>query len=249
MEAMEPMKYSQASKTEPQDATQTNVPDGGEGEPVNTSRRRFTRAGLSGSVVMTLASRPAFATYCSHSGSMSGNLSRPNAPTCSGLMPTYWMHNKPSWTVCVPGKKNPLSGQNGSAFNYDHITFGDLKDAKDNAVITQSKFDNYKNWAGWQDTTNDAALPNPSNPPTTCGDGFAGSGLTFTDPNRTMMQTICDDTDSLAAHACAALLNCHYFGETTFGYTSSSLMQFLNTWTSGMSGLKDALAFLNGRVS
>ena len=92
-------------------------------------------------------------------------------------------------------------------------------------------------------------MPNPSNPPTTCGDGFAGSGLTFTDPNRTMMQTICDDTDSLAAHACAALLNCHYFGETTFGYTSSSLMQFLNTWTSGMSGLKDALAFLNGRVS
>ena len=73
MEAMEPMKYSQASKTEPQDATQTNVPDGGEGEPVNTSRRRFTRAGLSGSVVMTLASRPAFATYCSHSGSMSGS--------------------------------------------------------------------------------------------------------------------------------------------------------------------------------
>jgi hypothetical protein len=61
------------------------------------------------------------------------------------------------------------------------------------------------------------------------------------------MQTICDDTDSLAAHACAALLNCLHFGEATFGYTSSSLMQFINSWAGSMSSLKDALKFLNER--
>ena len=215
---------------------------------VNTSRRRFTRAGLAGSAVMTLASRPALASYCSHSGGMSGNLSRPNAPTCRGLTPTHWKHNPNSWSVCIPGRKNPKSGKNGQPVDYDHLQWGTLKTAKNNNLITRDEFRGYKSWANYGSSTPNHAWPNPSVPPTTCGYAFSGSGLSFSNYYQTMMQAFYDGEDTLVSHACAALLNCHHFGEQTFGYSNQSLITFISNWSGSMSELKAALQYLNGRV-
>lgn len=62
---------------------------------VDRSRRRFTRLGISGSVLMTLASRPALANQCTTSGMMSGNTSVAlgEALQCEGYSADYWRDN------------------------------------------------------------------------------------------------------------------------------------------------------------
>jgi hypothetical protein len=77
---------------------------------INASRRRFTRAGLSGSVVLgSLASKPVLgaSTYhCTVSGQISGNLSRPGlAADCQiGDPPSVWAMPTTSWpSVFIKG--------------------------------------------------------------------------------------------------------------------------------------------------
>ena len=220
---------------------------------VSASRRRFTRAGLSASVMMTLASRPALANHCSVSGHMSGNLSRPHAAVCYGLTPGYWKTHPEDWNAAgyEPGMCNPITRTNGECKDWWFVTFGELQAAQ--GSIPPGQYSAYKTWANWVDgVTPASALPQPSFPPTTLGEAFAGSGLTFTDPNQTMMQAFWDppedpDPRTLVAHACAALLNVGRFGEESFGYTRAGLLQFIRDWTGSMEELKNALESLNTR--
>lgn len=95
-------------------------------EPPHLSRRRFTRAGLSGSVVLgSLASKPVLgaSTYhCTVSGQVSGNLSRPGtAEACVlGDPPSTWTTANwptPSGTTPSPLVKGTLSNPNNCNFN------------------------------------------------------------------------------------------------------------------------------------
>lgn len=247
------MTHSQNSK---QTVTRAVAPRDADAPPaaaVTTSRRRFTQAGLSTSVVMTLASRPAAASFCSHSGSMSGNLSRPGGGTCYGLTPGYWKTHPESWSCGYePGLCNPITYKNGECKDYYFVTWGELKYAKSKGKVSDALFYEYKSWANWSSATPDNALPAPTVPPTTVGQAFMGSGLTFADPNQTMMQAFWDppedlDPQTFLAHASAALLNVCRFGEEGYGYTRDGLIQFIRDWSGSLESLKDALAALNER--
>jgi hypothetical protein len=247
------MKHSQEPKqTVTRDAA-PRIAEAPPPTPVNTSRRRFTQVGLSTSVVMTLASRPAAASFCSHSGSMSGNLSRPGGGTCYGLTPGYWKNHPESWSCGYdPGLCNPLTKQQGTCKDYWFVTWGELKQAKSDKKINWGVYNEYKSWANWGDSTPLNAYPMPSYPPTTVGSAFAGCGLSFSNPSQTMMQAFWDPPEDIEprtflAHACAALLNVCRFGEDGYGYTKDGLLQFIRDWTGSLESLKNALQDLNER--
>ena len=76
--------------------------------PVDSSRRRFARIGLSGSVVLgSLVSKPVLGAvpyHCTVSGQVSGNLSRPGlAAACVLGSSTLTWINAASWTPLVKG--------------------------------------------------------------------------------------------------------------------------------------------------
>ena len=54
------------------------------------ARRKLTGAALGAGAVFTLSSRPVWASRCTISGMMSGNLSKPQE-RCDGCTPGYWM--------------------------------------------------------------------------------------------------------------------------------------------------------------
>ncbi len=92
-------------------------------ERPDLGRRRFTRAGVSGSVLLgSLASQPVLgaSTYhCTVSGQVSGNLSRPGtAQQCVlGQPPSYW--ESAAWPAPLNGTndKGTLSNDNNCNFN------------------------------------------------------------------------------------------------------------------------------------
>lgn len=219
---------------------------------VSTSRRRFTRAGLAAGV-MTLSSRPALATYCSHSGHMSGNLSRAGTQTvCHGYSCDYWKHNEHSWssTNCDPGKCNATTVQGTQCMDYNHCTWGELKEAEPN--MPQDRFNAYKSWANWNDTTPLNSMPQPTVSPTTVGQMLSGCGLNLSNPDQTVMQVLWDPPgagtpDTLLAEAVACFLNVDYFGRDSFGYNTSELKTFISSWSQGAAALRDALHYLNNR--
>lgn len=221
--------------------------------PVDTSRRRFTRAGLSASVIMTLASRPALATHCSVSGGMSGNASMPHQSACHGLTPGFWKTHPEEWSCGYePGLCHPERKADGTCKNYDFITFGNLKQLFAEGKVTQANFDAYVAWANWNATTGDNEFPHPSVPPTTLAEAFAGSNLTFTDPNQTMMQALWDppeviEPQTLVAHLSAGLLNICRFG-IDYGYADrDAFIQFIRDWAGSLEALKDEVEKLNVR--
>jgi hypothetical protein len=57
---------------------------------IDTSRRKLAGTALGVAAVFTLASRPVWASQCTISGMMSGNLSAPKGPACEGCTPGYW---------------------------------------------------------------------------------------------------------------------------------------------------------------
>lgn len=57
--------------------------------PVDSSRRKLAGAALGAGAVFTLSSRPVWASNCTISGMMSGNLSKPQEK-CDGCTPGYW---------------------------------------------------------------------------------------------------------------------------------------------------------------
>ncbi len=57
---------------------------------VDTGRRKLAGSALGVAAVFTLPSRPVWASQCTISGMMSGNLSAPQGPACEGCTPGYW---------------------------------------------------------------------------------------------------------------------------------------------------------------
>ena len=87
-----------------EDAGKLSVPEHGPAtiSAKGASRRRFAKAGMgvSGGVLLTLASQPAMATLVctSPSGACSGNLSKHNTSVaCSGVLPDYWQSHHWAW--------------------------------------------------------------------------------------------------------------------------------------------------------
>ena len=102
--------------------------------PVDSSRRRFARIGLSGSVVLgSLVSKPVLGAvpyHCTVSGQVSGNLSRPGlaADCVLGQSPTAW-HNATSWPSNLikgtpPDKDCKFKGSPGRGTNFNGYTPG-----------------------------------------------------------------------------------------------------------------------------
>jgi hypothetical protein len=82
---------------------------------VHASRRRFTRAGLSASVVLgSLASKPVLGApyHCTVSGQVSGNLSRAgDAANCViGKPPSHWLDPLTTWPTPFVRGTRPNSG-------------------------------------------------------------------------------------------------------------------------------------------
>ncbi len=90
-EEQEPTEIDQTAVTKPAD----------QAEQVSArreARRRFLLGGAATApVILTLTSRPAFASQCSVSGRQSGNLSKPADHQCVGLTPGYWKTHPDQW--------------------------------------------------------------------------------------------------------------------------------------------------------
>jgi hypothetical protein len=202
---------------------------------------------------MTLASRPAVADFCSHSGAMSGNTSRPGGvASCSGFNSGFYKYNEHVWnqTACNPGKCNAVTQQYSGCRDYDHIQYKDLRDQRNN--MPGDRYWSYMNWARWDSNTGRYDWPNPIVDPTTLGQVLGGCGLQLSNPDKTMMQLYWDsygEPDSLLAEACTAFLNVDFVGPEAFGYDASRLRYFIDSWTGSLLGLRDALHYLNNRGS
>jgi len=111
-----------------------------------TSRRRFTRAGLSAPVVLgSLVSKPVLGQSgppynCTVSGQISGNLSRPGDVDCStlGSSRTFWINN--GWPAGGPVKGTLPN--NGCQFNNGAVK-GDLFNGFGNAVVSGGLADSF----------------------------------------------------------------------------------------------------------
>ena len=91
-------------------------------QPVDESRRGFTKSGLALSgVILTLASRPVMACTCqSPSGFISGNVSASGTPPqCYGLSPGYWKNHPEAWPS--PYKAGTCSSGCGQAANWTTV--------------------------------------------------------------------------------------------------------------------------------
>ena len=192
-------------------------------DTANSSRRRFVLGGAaSAPVIVTLASRPALANVCTVSGTLSGNMSRPDAADCRGLTPGYWKTHPGAWPAYVAGPCNPLSNPLGTCSDYSVPSMDDLAGAVLSGALTQAEVDAY--------------LLAPDG---TLFSAVFGPGLT-TNPSVTLMQAMClDDTPvgggpaTVLAHAVAAVLNSIHFGATQFGYAESEIVSMVATMISG----------------
>ena len=183
------------------------------------SRRRVILGGAAvAPVIVTLASRPALANVCTVSGTLSGNMSRPDAADCRGLTPGYWKTHPNQWPRYVPGPCNPLSNQHGhgTCNDYSVPSMDDLADAVVAGALTQAAVDAY--------------LLAPHG---TLFSAVFGSGLT-NDPSVTLMQALwLDDTPMgggsapVLAHSVAALHNSVHFGATQFGYAEAEIVHMV----------------------
>ncbi len=73
-----------------QPENQDNLPENAPERETDGSRRRFTATLGGGAIILTLAGKPVWASQCTVSGMMSGNLSAPKGTPCQGCTPGYW---------------------------------------------------------------------------------------------------------------------------------------------------------------
>lgn len=72
-------------------AQENAAPESGPVAPTaDASRRRLIATLGGGAVILTLAGKPVWASQCTVSGMMSGNLSAPQGTPCQGCTPGYW---------------------------------------------------------------------------------------------------------------------------------------------------------------
>ena len=219
---------------------------GGAAEPtesrkptVNQSRRRLAGAGISATVLMTLASRNALADHCTVSGMLSGNLSRPDADiTCRGRTPGYWKTHPESWPKYTVGPCNILKTSSGECSDYSIATEYELSVAVSDGIITQAEKDAY--------------LYQLTHSPGTPFSHVFGSGIAL-DGNLTLMQALqLDDPfqpSSLMAHAVAAVLNANFYSYDEFGYTEIDVVNLVRLGISSPDLLMSQLVALNERVA
>lgn len=112
--------------------TPDTPPEASQGDSVDQSRRRLTGAALGVSAVFTLASRPVWASQCSISGMISGNLSAPSGAACTGCSPGYWKqkHHLASWG---PTGFTPISKPGNPAETFNEV-FGVTQYVKRNGA-------------------------------------------------------------------------------------------------------------------
>jgi len=233
------------------------------------ARRRVLAGGLaSAPLILTLASRPALATFgygggdyqkCGYSGMLSGNLSQVNTTStyCKGKMPKYW---KTKDDDCkrhfVTGPCNPIY------LGYDCIDY---------SVPTKDELKNYRKvleknyWANrYKIQKVDEYLywlyryPGLDSPP--FGTRFVevfGTGIAQ-DSKLTVMQALWLDEESpyppsgnagpspLIAHCAAAYMNACEYGEDSFGLSPRGVVDLVNDEIrSDPYGLEDMLRMMN----
>lgn len=87
-------------QTQPHDRDGENGQTGNlQGRPVSVERRRLIKGVATGSVLMTVANRPAMGAWCTPSAWVSGNLSQPDKlrKTCGGRSPGFWRTRVERW--------------------------------------------------------------------------------------------------------------------------------------------------------
>ena len=197
---------------------------------VDRSRRRLAGAGLSASVLMTLASRSALADHCTVSGMLSGNLSRPDADVqCFGKRPSYWKRNPNNWPTYSCGPCNPITYVGGACTDYSVPTNYELVQARDAGQITQAQIDAY-------------VAEMPGTPFSYC----FGSGI-CEDPDTTLMQALWMGNSSLLGQCVAAILNAHHYGAQAYGYTPQEVVTLVHNGMIAPTKLTSDLATLNYR--
>jgi hypothetical protein len=132
----------------PAGGKRTLTPASAEGKPSKgapgASRRRFVLGGgAMAPVMVTLAGRPALANVCTVSGTLSGNLSRPDAVDCRGLSPEFWRTHPGQWPAYVTGPCNPLCGTTGTCTDYSVPTTDELAKAIKKKKLKKSAVDAY----------------------------------------------------------------------------------------------------------
>ena len=148
------MKHSEETK---QTATRDDAPRVADAPspatpaPVNSSRRRFGKAGLAAPVIMTLASRPVWGSgtgKCSLSGDiMSGNVSRHDDYDCTtgyGCTPGFWKNNTAAW---------PAGYDPGECIKYFKGECTEFNTTPDNATTFQEVFGSPPTCGGDADST------------------------------------------------------------------------------------------------
>lgn len=92
---------------------------------VDNSRRTFAKKAAGTSLILTLASKPAWGLNCSLSGMMSGNLSEPGGNSnCygEGCSPGYWKNHQTKWHSAYQPTRyfNTIFGVNAFQASYSY---------------------------------------------------------------------------------------------------------------------------------
>jgi hypothetical protein len=236
------------------------------------ARRRVLAGGLATApLILTLASRPAFAgggkhwgggKNCGPSSMLSGNLSNNAEPEgCRGKTPGYWKtHADKCGKHFVVGPCNPITKDKWRECNdYSVPTKFELfeywKELKKDYWKNRNKIEEVELYLYWLDT-----YPNLDCPP--FGMSFAGifgSGFTQ-DYTTTMMQALwLDDSPPLPpdgaggsspvlAHSAAAYCNAHEFGKSLYGLSPQEVIDLVASMILvDPFGLKDILEAMNER--
>ncbi len=201
--------------------THDTPPEAPQNDAIDQSRRRLTGAALGVSAVFTLASRPVWASQCSISGMVSGNLSAPKGAACAGCTPGYWSkcQHLDSWAATGYSPND--------SFN---TVFGVTQyiNLRTNQPYTLLQV---LGMQGNGNCTPDKVQPNCNAKPN--GPAIGNMG--------------CDPVSvNLGFHAVAALLNSAH-PDVNFGYTPGELTELFRNNLHRAAELKDSLAMLNER--
>ena len=214
---------------------ENTLPENNPGLGVGTTRRRFTAALGGGAIILTLAGKPVWASQCTVSGMMSGNLSAPMGKPCQGCTPGYWgaCQHLDSWVGFKPT----------DTFN---SVFG----------VTE-----YTDCSGNPYTLLDVLNLNGNGTKTCCTNGggknknncnqAAGTANTFCQnkPTGSMPGSMGSDpvSTNLGFQAVAALLSAANLA-VNYGYTAGQIIDmFKNNYLANGAKLKDTFDMLNNR--
>lgn len=227
---------------------------------IDEPRRRLTKAGIASvPVILTLSSRPVWASQCTISGMLSGNLSNPDAEeSCEGCPSHVWKKRPKDWPPQYdPGTCDKDNDKDSSPPYEGH---GEGHGSSSSSSGGHSSR-NYQD----KDHSGDHSYSRYDNNPQSCyaSDGsckrYNGDGTrfhdVFTGDNRygdhTMMQVMhkadSDHRFRLGAEACSALLNAE--SGMNYGYTPRQVVELYNEYCqTEPEALKNTCETLNNRL-